>query len=232
MRPCIIIPAFEAERTLRNVIAGLSILRTDVLQIDGTPIFVVDDGSSDGSAAVARDLGVRVAKHDYNRGKGAALRTGMHLAQDEGYDVCVTVDADGQHPSTAVKRVLEADADQDALVLGVRDLERAGAPRANRISNGISNFFLSRFSRRTLADTQCGLRRYPIARTLALRGRADGYAYEAEIILRAAYAGMTIVEVPIDVHYPPESERVTHFDPVRDPARIVAAVVRTMIQQR
>lgn len=223
MRPCIIIPAFEAERTLRSVIAGLR---------DTLPVFVIDDGSSDGTANVARDLGVRVAKHDYNRGKGAALRTGMHLAQDEGYDVCVTVDADGQHPPAAVKRVLESDGDPGSFVLGVRNLRRAGAPRANRISNGISNFFLSWFSQRTLADTQCGLRRYPIAKTLALRGRADGYAYEAEIVLRAAYAGMTIVEVPVDVHYPPHGERVTHFDSVKDPARIVAAVVRTMIQSR
>src|SRR5437867_2878137 len=104
MRPCIIVPAFEAERTLRSVLDGL--------QTNGAvPIYVIDDGSSDDTANAARELGVRVAKHDYNRGKGSALRTGMHLALDDGYDVCVTVDADGQHPPAAVKRILEADAD-------------------------------------------------------------------------------------------------------------------------
>lgn len=221
MRPCIVIPAFDAARTLGAVIAGLR----------EHPIFVVDDGSADATVEIARALGVRVARHDYNRGKGSALRTGMRLAREAGHDVCVTVDADGQHPPAAVLRVLGTQ-DETALVLGIRDLDRANAPRANRISNGISNFFLSRFSGKALLDTQCGLRRYPIAKTLALRGRADGYAYEAEILLRAAYAGMPIVEVPIDVYYPPENERVTHFDSVKDPARIVAAVVRTLLTQR
>lgn len=218
MRPCIVIPAFEAASSLPAVIASLG----------DRPIFVIDDGSTDGTADIARGLGVRVARHDYNRGKGAALRTGMRLAEEAGHDVCVTVDADGQHPRAAVDRVLEAGGD-DTLVLGIRDLEGANAPRANQISNRISNFFLSWFSHRTLRDTQCGLRRYPIAKTLSLRGRADGYAYEAEILLRAAHAGVPILEVPIDVHYPPEHERITHFDSVKDPARIVVAVVRTMI---
>lgn len=217
---CIIIPAFDAARFIGGVIAGLR----------EHPIFVVDDGSTDGTADVARELGVRVVRHDYNRGKGAALRTGMRIALESGHDVAVTVDADGQHPRSAVEEILRAD-DPDALVLGIRDLDRAGAPRANRISNGISNFFLSRFSGKAMLDTQCGLRRYPIAKTLDLRGRADGYAYEAEILLRAVHAGLPIVEIPIDVHYPPENERVTHFDSVKDPARIVVAVVRTLLTQ-
>lgn len=218
MRVCILIPAFDAARTLAGVIEGVREL---------APTFVIDDGSSDETTRVAN--GTRVIKHDYNRGKGAAIRSGMLVARDEGFDACVTVDADGQHPPAAVKQIVGTDAPEDALVLGIRDLERAGAPRANQISNGISNFFLSRFSGKKLADTQCGLRRYPIKKTLALKGRADRYAYEAEIVLRATYAKMPIVEVPIDVFYPPEHERVTHFDSVKDPARIVAAVVRTMI---
>ncbi|MFS8071916.1 MAG: glycosyltransferase family 2 protein, partial [Byssovorax sp.] len=108
-------------------------------------------------------------------------------------------------------------------------LDGAGAPRANRISNRISNYFLSLFSRRTLLDTQCGLRRYPLARTLELGGQGEGYAFEAEIILRAVAAGIPVVEVPIRVIYPPEHERVTHFHSVRDPARIIARVVQTLV---
>jgi glycosyltransferase involved in cell wall biosynthesis len=222
MRTCILIPAYDAARTLGDVISGVREL---------APIYVIDDGSTDETTGIARAQRVRLVRHDYNRGKGAAIRTGMQVARDDGFDACVTVDADGQHPAVAVAQILKTDGD-GALVLGIRDLERAGAPRANQISNGISNFFLSWFSRKKLADTQCGLRRYPIAKTLALRGRADRYAYEAEIVLRSVHAKIPIIEVPIDVFYPPESERVTHFDSVRDPARIVAAVVRTMLQSR
>jgi hypothetical protein len=113
----------------------------------------------------------------------------------------------------------------------VRDLQRDGAPRANQISNGISNFFLSRFAARLrfdrpLRDTQCGLRRYPVREALALGARSDGYAFEAEILLRAIAVSLPVAEVPVAVRYP--STRETHFDNVKDPARIIVTVLRTL----
>jgi glycosyltransferase involved in cell wall biosynthesis len=235
MRSCAIIPAYDAERTVGGVIRALLAVwpeqtasRGGAEAVSGA-VFVIDDGSSDGTAAAAREAGARVLVHPRNRGKGKALRTGLEAALCAGFDVAVTVDADGQHPAEEAVRLLSASPDPDALVLGVRDLVAAGAPRANQISNRISNFFLSFFARRRILDTQCGLRRYPIERTLELDGQDDGYAFEAEIILRAIAAGVRIVEAPIRVIYPPELDRITHFDSVRDPARIVMRVVETLI---
>jgi glycosyltransferase involved in cell wall biosynthesis len=227
VRACAIVPAFCAERTIAGVLVEL---RAEL----GLPVIVVDDGSTDGTAVTARAAGARVIAHASNRGKGRALRTALAAAHADGFEVAVSVDADGQHPARSARRVLEAAREQDpgALVLGVRDLAAAGAPAANQWSNGVSNYWLSLFLRRAMRDTQCGLRRYPIARTLALGARADGYAFEAEVLLRAAHAGVPIVEQPIDVVYPPESERVSHFDPVRDPARIVVTVLRTLAELR
>ncbi len=165
------------------------------------------------------------------RWSSAIRRTGER-ALALGATTAVTVDADGQHLSDEAVKLSLHDAPKDALVLGVRDLARDGAPRANRFSNGISNFFLSRFTKRSLHDTQCGLRRYPLAATLALGGKDDGYAFEAECVLRAARAGLPIVEVPVRVYYPPEETRVTHFHSVRDPARIVYRVVATLATTR
>ncbi|HEY4119158.1 MAG TPA: glycosyltransferase family 2 protein [Byssovorax sp.] len=227
MRACALIPAFDAEATVARVVTAAV-----PLFADSGAVLVVDDGSRDATAAEARRAGAHVLVHERNRGKGAALRTGLREALARGFDVAVSIDADGQHPPVEGARLLAVDADPSALVLGVRDLVAAGAPRANQISNGISNFFLSLFSRRALADTQCGLRRYPIAGTLALGGEDDGYAFEAEIILRAVAAGVRIVEEPVRVVYPPAGERVSHFDSVRDPARIVARVVRTLVTRR
>jgi hypothetical protein len=156
----------------------------------------------------------------------------MASARVAGFDACVTVDADGQHPASEALKLLVAEPDPRALVLGVRDLAAAGAPRANQVSNQISNFFLSLFTGRRLADTQCGLRRYPLSASLDLDARDDGYAFEAEVILRAVATGVRIVEVPVRVVYPPEHERVTHFDSVRDPARIVTRVVKTLVLTR
>jgi hypothetical protein len=158
--------------------------------------------------------------------------SGLAEARGLGCELALTVDADGQHPARSAREVLFASDDPRALVLGVRNLRKEGAPRANRFSNGISNFFLSVFAGRALHDTQCGLRRYPVRETLALASHAPGYAFEAEVILRAAHAGLPIVEREVHVIYPPAHERVTHFDSVRDPARIIVAVLRTVRELR
>lgn len=228
MKACAIIPAYDAERTVGDVVRAL-LERWPHAEKNASSILVVDDGSHDHTAKAAREAGARVLSHPENRGKGAALRTGMAAARSAGFDVAVTVDADGQHPAEEAVHLLDACDDAGAVVLGIRDLDGAGAPRANRISNRISNFFLSLFAGRPLLDTQCGLRRYPLARTLELGGLGEGYAFEAEIILRAVAAGIPVVEVPIRVIYPPEHERVTHFHSVRDPARIIARVVQTLV---
>ena len=115
-------------------------------------------------------------------------------------------------------RLAEEPASKNALVLGVRDLARDGAPKMNRFSNAFSNLFVSAFSGRKLADTQCGLRRYPVLQTLKLGARDHGYGFEAEVILR-----------PVRVVYPPPELRMTHFHAVRDPAKIVFRVLHTVL---
>jgi glycosyltransferase involved in cell wall biosynthesis len=220
-----VVPAFDAAQSVGDVVSALVRLWPDR---SAPRVIVVDDGSSDRTSDVAKAASAIVVRHAKNRGKGAALRTGFERAHALGGAVVVSVDADGQHPAEEAVKLAVHPAAEDALVLGVRDLVRAGAPRANRFSNGISNFFLSRFTGLPLSDTQCGLRRYPIARTLALGGSANGYAYEAETVLRFARAGYPIVQVDVGVFYPPEELRVTHFDSVRDPARIVFHVLRTL----
>jgi glycosyltransferase involved in cell wall biosynthesis len=219
------VPAYQAEATLGAVLDALR-------ETLGVPVLVVDDGSSDDTSRIAREHGAEVTCHDRNRGKGAALITGLRLAARRGFTQVVTVDADGQHPAGSARRVLDGSDDPRALVLGVRDLARDGAPASNRFGNDVSNFFLSVFARRKLRDTQCGLRRYPVLETLELGARSHGYALEAEIVLRALAAALPVVEVPIEVIYPPEGESRSHFRNVLDPTRIVFTVVRTVLELR
>ena len=222
---CAVVPALDSAETVGAVL-------DDLRATLGVPVLVVDDGSVDATGEVARAHGAEVVRHGHNRGKGAALRTGLIEAARRGFRVVVSVDADGQHPGASARVVLEAGDDPRALVLGVRDLMRDGAPSSNRFGNRVSIFFLSLFSGRALLDTQCGLRRYPVAETLQLATRADGYAFEAEVILRALAAGMPVLEVPVAVVYPPPDETRTHFRSVRDPTLIVGTVVRTVLGLR
>jgi glycosyltransferase involved in cell wall biosynthesis len=225
-RACIIVPAYQAEKTLPGVIADLRAAMPEL----ANEIIVVDDGSRDATAAVAMRAGCQLISHGKNRGKGAALMTGLATALARGHEVAVSVDADGQHPAEEARRVLHAGADPEALVLGLRALATAGAPRKNQMSNEISNFFISHFAGRPLRDTQCGLRRYPIRTTLRLAPRGEGYDFEAEVLLRSVWAGVPIIEEPIRVLYP--EDRVTHFHVVRDPWRIVRTVVAALGDRR
>jgi glycosyltransferase involved in cell wall biosynthesis len=221
-----VIPAYQAAASVGNVVRELfSELGPEARD---ALLLVVDDGSTDGTAEAARNAGARVLRHLSNQGKGCALRTGFRALYEAGAEAAVCVDADGQHPAEEAVRLARHPAPRQALVLGVRDLVRAGAPRANIFSNRFSNRFLSFSLGRELSDTQCGLRRYPLPETLALNGKAEGYGYEAELILRAVRLGWDLVEVPVRVIYPPESERVSHFHSVKDPARIVYRVLHTL----
>ncbi|MEO7095558.1 MAG: glycosyltransferase family 2 protein [Polyangiales bacterium] len=218
---CAIVPALDAAKTITGVVTGALPHVTTVI--------VVDDGSTDGTADLARSLGATITVHEKNRGKGAALKTGLALAQDLGFRVAVTLDADGQHPPSEIPKLLSP-SDEGALVLGVRDLAAAGAPIANQRSNAFANGFISCVTLRRIGDTQCGMRRYPVSRTLALGVKDDRFGFETEVILRANRARMPIVQVPIEVRYP--SDRTTHFDARRDPWRIVGRVLRTLLVDR
>jgi glycosyltransferase involved in cell wall biosynthesis len=225
-----VIPSYNPGHRLLEVVNELTALLEQAHLT--VPIVVVDDGSTDGSAQSIASLGVTLIKHERNRGKGAALKTALLWAQEHGIEQLVSLDADGQHPPAEAIRLLRVDAPRDALVLAVRDMAGAGAPKANQWSNRFSNRVLSLFGGRTLLDTQCGLRRYPVAATSQLAAPDDGYSFESDLVLRAARTGLPIVHIPSRVIYPPAEQRLSHFDSVRDPAKMVMRVVTTALTVR
>ena len=220
---CFVVPAFNAEASVGRVIAELTHAAQAVN--DSARIWVVDDGSTDGTCTAARHANVELIRL---RSNGAALRAGLHAASRVGVAALVSVDADGQHPAEEAVRLARLSVPDTSLILGVRDLIRDGAPRANQLSNAFSNSVLSLFTWQRLLDTQCGLRRYPVEATLRLRARDDGYAFESEVLMRACHAGLVIVQEPVRVIYPQGAARVSHFHVRRDPAKIVLRVVRTL----
>ena len=223
MRPAVIVPAFDSADSVAAVIGDL---RRELGE--EMPLFVVDDGSRDDTGGVAERAGAKVLRHAANRGKGAAIRTGLEAARTAGCNVAVTVDADGQHPAREAVRLITECSDETALVLGTRDFRRAGVPFGNLVGNRASNFFVSIFTLRRFTDTQCGLRRYPVEKTLAVRTRDQRFGFEAEIIFAALRARIPVAFVPVTVLYPPKSRHTTRYRAVKDTVHIVHRITVTV----
>ena len=192
-------------------------------------VLVVDDGSSDTTAAVAAAVGADVIRQPTNQGKGAALMAGFHALAAKGCTHALTLDADGQHLPDQIPLLLAASAGNPrALVVGVRQKSGHTIRRINRFGNWVADGLMARIARQPLPDTQCGFRVYPIAPVLALGAAGTRFDFETEILLRAARRSIPIVGVPVQVHYPPVAERVSHYRPVVDTVRIIRTVLRVL----
>lgn len=195
----------------------------------GLPIIVVDDGSSDGTWERLKTCeGIGSLRHRRNRGKGAALITGMRAAAQASATWAITLDADGQHRASDAHKLLTAIPEgrrpghrpgckpgHRPIIIGRRAL-MAKAPWTSRAGREFSNFWVWVAGSPWLHDTQSGFRIYPIAETLALDIRARRYQYEIEVLAKASWAGIPIMETPIDVVYQPGNERISHFRPGLD----------------
>lgn len=200
----IVIPLYNHAATVRQVAEGCLAVHSQLL--------VVDDGSSDGGAALLAGLPLRLVTHDVNRGKGAAILTAAAEARRLGFSHLVTIDADGQHDPQDIPRFLEILAKEElAIVVGKRDFTVANVPGASKFGRSFSNFWLRLQTGQSLADTQSGFRAYPVRVLTGLSFSQSRYAFEVEVLVRAAWAGVALRDVDISVYYPPSAERVSHF---------------------
>ena len=184
----------------------------------GLPVFVVDDGSSDETAQGLPVLAnITLLKHKRNLGKGAALLTGMKAAaRVAGW--ALTLDADGQHrPQDALSLLSAVRGGQRAVVVGYRRGMRGDqVPWTSRWGREFSNFWIWLASGRWVADSQSGFRLYPLPEALNMSVQARRFQYEVEVLVRAVWQGLPIIDTPITVDYQPAGERRSHFRPLLD----------------
>ena len=220
MRPAILIPAFNAADTVEHVVRGL---RAEVGE--EVPIWVVDDGSTDATSAVAEKAGARVLRHAINRGKGAAIRTGFAAALEHGCDVAVTVDADGQHPPEHAARLLDPSYEPTRW-FWAPGISRAPARRAATSSAIARRTFSSRFARgadSTTRSAACGAT--PSKERWRCAPMDQRFGFEAEIIFALLRAGIPVVEAPVVVLYPRKSKHSTHYRAFKDTVHIVLRII-------
>jgi glycosyltransferase involved in cell wall biosynthesis len=200
----------------RNEGASIGPLLREIRQLLPN-IIVIDDGSSDGTAAEARDGGAQVISHPTSQGKGAALRTGWERARTLGFTWVLCMDGDGQHAPTDIGKFLEcAERTGAALVTGNRMSEANKIPFVRRMVNRWMSRKLSALAGCELPDTQCGFRLLSLDALDRIQLRATQFEIESEQMLAFAAAGERIEFVPIQVIYRTERSKI---HPLRDTLR-------------
>ena len=205
-----LIPALNEAGTIREVVAG-------VLPHVGSAV-VVDDGSADETSALAEAAGAVVLRHECTRGKGQAVRTGLHhILARPGADYVLMLDGDMQHRPDEAPRLIAAAVETGAdLVVGVRRFERSSMPSSRYHANVIGSRALSSFVGVPLEDTQCGYRLFHVGLLKRMRLRATGYDIETEMLIRAGRLGGLITQVPVSAVYGAGRSKLR---PVRDTTR-------------
>lgn len=200
MRTLVFIPAWNEQASVAAVIADVR------KAIPAADILVVDDGSTDATAAAAREAGVLVASLPFNQGLGAALQTGYLHALREGYDFCAHLDADGQHPAAEVARLLEeVTADRADLVIGSRYRDPSAEAQSDdyrptfsrRVGTSVFRFFLTLATRQRFTDTTSGMR---AANRRVMSLFSEHYSpdfAEIESLQLAVREGLRVEEVPV-----------------------------------
>lgn len=178
----IVIPAYNEELTIREVIRSV---------LSHAKVILVDDGSSDNTAVIAQNEGCEVVIHPHNRGYDQALASGMHRALDLGFEIAITMDADGQHnPETILKIVSEFSKGAE-LVIGIRK-------KKQRIAE--SFFAWISMNLWGIKDPLCGMKGYRLY-LLRMAGRFDTYgSIGTELTIRVAKSGKAIHQVPVETY--------------------------------
>ncbi|WMJ72406.1 DUF2062 domain-containing protein [Cytophagaceae bacterium ABcell3] len=213
LKCCVIIPTYNNEKTLKGVI-------DDVLEYTGD-VIVVNDGATDRTSEILNNYSGRfdLVCHDKNLGKGMALRNGFKHALEKGYRYAITIDSDGQHFASDLPSFLdEIEKEPECLLIGARNMNQEHVPGKSSFGNKFSNFWFKVETGISLEDTQSGFRLYPIYQLKDLKYLTRKFEFEVEVIVKAAWKGVKVKNIPIKVHY--EAERVTHFRPFKDFTRI------------
>ncbi len=212
-----VIPAYGEEAHIREVAE-----RTRA-QLDC--VLVIDDGSSDATAERAREGGAEVIIHPENRGKGAAIKTGLrHWLGQEAIEFIVLLDADGQHLPEEIGRFLSAAATCPAgLYVGNRMSDVREMPLVRRAVNRYMSHRISRVCGQEVPDTQCGYRMLERALAPDLLHGTSRFDYETEMLMVASRGGFRIVSVPISTVYADEKSSI---HPVRDTIRFLKLMRR------
>lgn len=220
-----LIPAHNEVLTIREVVEGTAPYVDRVI--------VIDDGSTDGTGATLADMSALVLRRDENIGKGERMVEGFEAAKREGAHSVMVLDADRQHdPDDIPKFLAQHKTNPDAIILGDRSGDMENMPGGRRKGIKFGNFFIGWACGQPIKDAQCGMRLYPIKALEKLdipQRHTRRFKFETAVLMYAAEAGIPFRYVPVQARYEGYVLRPSHFDPIRDFARLFGLVTEFLI---
>ncbi len=215
-----VVPALNEAERINRVLHGLK------SYLPKKNIVIVDDGSTDETAAIALEEGVQVISHARTMGKGASLRTGFgRILECPGIEALLTLDADGQHDPGEIGSFVEIYRQMGAdIVIGSRMADTSGMPVIRKMTNRITSLIISARAGCRIDDTQSGYRliRCGLLRRITLI--TSHFETESELLIKAASSGARIVSVPIKTIYAGERSKIRPFN---DTGRFISIVARS-----
>ena len=218
---CVVLPTYNNHKTLGSIIIRILEFTDDII--------VVNDGSSHETDDVLSQFGqITVIAFDKNHGKGHSLKTGFKKAVELGFDFAITLDTDGQHFPTDIPvfiEKLDSSVDKNILLIGDRNMNEADVLSRSAKGNRVSSFWVHAATGLKLQDSQSGFRLYPIRAldNISFFKSTKKFEFEVEVIVKSHWAGIEVSHVPIHILYE-QPERVSHFRPFMDIARIVVLI--------
>ncbi|MDX1664922.1 MAG: glycosyltransferase family 2 protein [Candidatus Promineifilaceae bacterium] len=219
-RVLVVIPAYNEAAAVGQVVASV--------RAQGLPALVVDDGSTDRTAAEAAEAGAIIIRLGRNSGKGAALQAGFRYALDEAYDAVITLDADGQHDPAEIPRFLDAFWSRtDDLIIGARNFD--DMPWTRYTMNILGRWTFSWVVGETMLDNQSGYRM--VSRRLvaaSLRSPESGYEFEVDMIIICLEEDLSLGWVPIRTIYNEHPSHINHVKHVLQYLRLLMQIRRRL----
>ena len=218
MKTAVIIPAYNESESIKKLIEKVK------TNIEPQHIFIIDDGSTDGSLDNISENDCNIIRHPANMGKGKALQTGFKAASEAGYEWGITMDADGQHsPEHIPDFIGKAESGNYSMIAGCRRSDMSGMPRDRKFSNLTTSFLLSLISGRKIPDAQCGYRMYKLDFVNRLRLKTSGFDTENEILLAAFRRKINIGWVDIKTIYAGEK---SHINRAADTLKFIKLIIK------
>jgi len=218
MNICIIIPGYNESRTIGQVVSNARKIVEHVI--------VIDDASKDNTAQIAHASGAIVLRHEINKGKGAALKTGFQYAIEHNFDAVITMDSDGQHDTNDIPVFLEAYKEMGSgIIIGTRMSDISTMPFIRRLTNKLTSSIGSLIARQKIEDSQSGFRLITCDVLRSVKLESDRYEMESEILIKSSKAGFRIRSVPIRTIYGQEKSKI---NPIRDTYRFLRLLFRSL----